>query len=160
MIDGYPRVLTLAAAVGAGVAGGVFFAFSTFVMRGLGRLTPSEGIAAMQAINEAAPNPWFMTELFGTASLCLVLAVSALTRLGDGQAAYQLVGSALFLVAIGLTIVYHVPRNDALALLDPRGQGAAVAWAHYRSGWTAWNHVRTLTSVAAATVLTLALRAG
>jgi uncharacterized membrane protein len=38
MISGYPRTLTLIAAVGAGLSGGVFFAFSTFVMKALGRL--------------------------------------------------------------------------------------------------------------------------
>ena len=35
MIDGYPRVLTIVAAIGAGLAAGVFFAFSTFVMTAL-----------------------------------------------------------------------------------------------------------------------------
>ena len=30
---------------------GIFFAFSTFIMRALGRLRPAEGVAAMQAIN-------------------------------------------------------------------------------------------------------------
>jgi uncharacterized membrane protein len=58
-----------------------------------------------------------------------------------------------------LTIVYHVPSNDALAVVDPAGAGAAGVWRHYVTGWTAWNHVRTLTSLAAAVILALAVRA-
>jgi len=57
------------AAVGAGLSAGVFFAFSTFVMKALGRLPDTEGISAMQAINKAAPTPAFMAALFGTAAV-------------------------------------------------------------------------------------------
>jgi uncharacterized membrane protein len=67
MIDGYARGLTLAAAVGAGITAGVYFAFSTFIMTGLRRLSHAQSIAAMNAINKAAPNPLFMLALFGTA---------------------------------------------------------------------------------------------
>ena len=46
-------VATFLAAIGSGLIAGVFFAFSTFVMRALGRRPPTEGMAAMQAINVA-----------------------------------------------------------------------------------------------------------
>jgi uncharacterized membrane protein len=159
MIDSYPRVLTLVASIGAGLVAGVFFAFSTFIMRALRELPDAQGISAMQAINRAAPSPLFMTALFGSAVVCVALAVSALTRLGEPAARYQLAGSAVYLAGVVLTIVYHVPSNDALAVVDPAGAGAAGVWRHYVTGWTAWNHVRTLTSLAAAVILALALRA-
>jgi len=41
-------VLTLAAAIGCGLNGGVFFAWSTFVMDGLRRAAAPAGIAVMQ----------------------------------------------------------------------------------------------------------------
>jgi uncharacterized membrane protein len=47
----------LAAAVGAGLTAGVFLAFSTFVMTGLGRAPAAAGVRAMQEINRAAPSP-------------------------------------------------------------------------------------------------------
>jgi uncharacterized membrane protein len=157
-IDGYLRALTLIAALGAGLTAGVFFAFSTFVMTALGRLPAVQGISAMQAINKTAPTPWFMTALFGTAVVCVALVVSAFRRLDEPAAVYQLIGSVLYLAGILLTIVYHVPRNDALALIDPNSPSAADTWSHYLAGWTAWNHVRTLTSLAGALSLTLAIR--
>jgi uncharacterized membrane protein len=160
MIDGYPRVLSTVAAVGAGLSAGVFFAFSSFVMQALGRLPAPQGIAAMQSINRQAPTPLFMTALFGTAAVCVAAAVSALVRGAEPWTAYVLAASALYLAAILLTVVYHVPRNDALALVDPHGSAAADAWSTYRSGWTAWNHVRTLSSLASAIAFTLSLRVG
>jgi uncharacterized membrane protein len=158
MIDGYPKTLTVMAAVGAAISAGVFFAFSTFVMQALGRLPDDEAVDAMKEINKAAPTPLFMLALFGTGALCIVLSVSAVRRFDEPWAAYVLIGSALFLVAVVLTIVYHVPRNNALLLIDSRGPEAARAWAGYLTPWTAWNHVRTVTSLAGAVTLILALR--
>ena len=160
MIDGYPRILAIIAAVGAGVSGGVFFAFSVFVMKALGRLPAAEGISAMHAINKAAPAPLFMLALFGTGAVSIALSVVALGHLDQRWAVYVLTGSALYLACLVLTMAYHVPRNDALALVNPTGPGAAHAWAHYLSPWTAWNHVRTVTALGGTTAFIIALRAG
>ena len=160
MMDGYLRILTVIAAVGAGVSGGVFFAFSTFVMKALGRLPAAESISAMHAINKAAPTPLFMLALFGTGVVSIVLSAVALRHLDQRWAVYLLTGTALYLVCLVLTMVYHVPRNDALALVDPAGPGAAHAWAHYLSPWTAWNHVRTVTAMAGSTAFIIAIQAG
>lgn len=61
---------TVLSALGCGLMAGVFFAFSTFVMKALGALPPAQGIAAMQSINVAVINRWFMAAFFGTALLC------------------------------------------------------------------------------------------
>jgi len=55
-----------------------------------------------------------------------------------------------------LTIAFNVPRNDALAAVDPASAEGASLWASYVTVWTAWNHVRTVAALAAA-LLTLAL---
>ncbi len=159
-IDGYLKTLTVIAAVGAGISGGVFFAFSTFVMKALGRLPAAQGLAAMNAINKAAPAPLFMLALFGTGVAGVAVSVAALRHLDQRWAAYLLAGTALYLVCVIVTVVYHVPRNDALALVDPAGPGAAHAWASYLSPWTAWNHVRTVTALAGSALFIIALRAG
>ncbi|CAN5558852.1 DUF1772 domain-containing protein [soil metagenome] len=156
-MTGITKALTIAGAVGAAVSGGVFFAFSTFVMKGLRDLPAPQGIAAMQAINRAAPSPLFMTALFGTAAISFALAVVAVRRLGQTTSVYLLVGGALYLVVIVLTAAYHVPRNDALALIDPTDPGAARVWVDYARDWTLWNHLRTLCSIGAALAFTLSL---
>jgi uncharacterized membrane protein len=161
MIDGWLFVLTLVAALGCGVMAGVFFAFSSFVMRALARLPSAAGIRAMQSINVEAPTPWFMVGLLGTAAVCVAVAVTSLVRWSEEYAVFLLVGSLLYLVGtIVLTVVYHVPRNDALATVDPESRDAEHRWDRYVAGWTAWNHVRAAAALAAAATLTGALRIG
>ncbi len=82
-----------------------------------------------------------------------------MTHLDEPWAPYQLAGSALYLSCIALTGGYHVPRNNALDRVDRAAAGAQEIWHRYLVEWTRWNHARTLTSLAAAVVFTLALRA-
>lgn len=159
-IDQLLSVLTLVATLGCGLIAGVFFAFSTFVMRALARLSPSEGIAAMQSINITVLNPWYLGAFFGTAAACLLALVASLLRWYKPEAVYLLIASALYLVGTVLvTIVCNVPRNEALAsvvLADPDTDSAHL-WARYVATWTAWNHVRTAASLAAAALFSIAL---
>jgi uncharacterized membrane protein len=158
MISRNLRILIVATALGAATTGGVFFAFSTFVMKALKRLPDPAGIAAMQSINRAAPSPLFMFALFGTAASAVGLGVVAIQRRDDPHSIYLLTGAGLYLAGVVLTIVYHVPRNNALDLVVPTSSGAET-WHRYVTNWTLWNHVRTLTSMAGAATLVLALNA-
>jgi len=151
-------VVTLFAALGCGVVAGVFFAFSAFVMRALDRLPAPRAVAAMQEINAAAPAPAFMAVLFGTALACGVLIPWSLFVWGEPSAVYLLVGSGLYLIcAIGPTIVYHVPRNEALARVEAGGAEAESRWSGYVAGWTAWNHLRFGGALVASASLVMAL---
>ena len=158
-MNGFLHLATLATALGCGLMAGVWFAFSAFVMDGLERLGPADGIVAMQSINRRAVTPVFMTALFGTAALCVGLALWATLSWGDRRAAWVLAGTVLYLLGtIGVTIAANVPLNDGLAALRPDGGGAAAPeWDRYVASWTAWNHVRAATSLAAAALLTFAL---
>lgn len=161
MIDGFPRVLSLISAIGAGLAAGVFFAFSTFVMSGLRRAPSASAVAAMNGINRSADrSPLFMLLLFGTVVTAVLAVILVVRRAGAGESVWQIVGAGLYIVAILVTMVYHVPHNNALARLDPDSAAAARVWSHYVTSWTAWNHVRTLTCLAAAVCFTVSLRTG
>jgi uncharacterized membrane protein len=161
MIDSYARGLTVVAAIGAGVAAGVYLAFSTFIMPGLRRTAPSQAISAFNGINKAAPaSPLLMLVLFGTGVACVLLLISGFLHRGEPAATWQLVGAALYLISVIVTIAYHIPHNDQFMKVDPSAAGAGDTWSHFYSGWMAWNHVRTLTSVGGTVSLVLALRAG
>jgi uncharacterized membrane protein len=158
-MSGVLYVAILATALGCGLNAGVFFAFSAFVMPALKRLPPARGIAAMQSINKLAVTPAFMAALFGTAVACLGLVGWAAISSGERPAVLMIAGGALYLVGtIGVTIACNVPLNDGLATLLPQSADAAGRWEEYVTKWTAWNHVRTVAALAAAAVLTTALR--
>jgi uncharacterized membrane protein len=149
--------LALFSALGSGLVAGVFFAFSTFVMRALGRLPPAQGIAAMQAINVAVINPWFLGVFLGTAAACALVAFEGLLMLEEPAGGHLLAGGALYVIgAFLVTMVFNVPRNNRLAGLDPAAAGSAEYWSSYLSSWTRWNHVRTIAALAAAALLTVA----
>ncbi len=158
MFARYLFSLTVTAAIGSGLIAGVFFAFSTFVMPALARLQPHQGIAAMQSIIITAINPLFMLALFGTAVVCIFLTITLLPKWNQPGTAYLLVGSLLYLVgAIGVTIAFNIPLNDALAIAKPDTTDGTNLWARYLTDWTFWNHVRTLAALAAAVMFTISL---
>lgn len=159
MSDGLVAIVAVVSALGSGLVAGIFFAFSTFVMAALARLRPDQGITAMQSINVAVLNPWFFAAFFGTAAGCAVLAVLAALDWDRPDSALLLAGSLLYLAGtIGVTMAANVLRNNALARVGPESTEGAELWARYLSVWTAWNHVRTVASLAAATLFILALR--
>ena len=150
--------LTLITALGCGLVAGILFAFSTSVMKALARLPSAQGIAAMQSINITVINPLFMGAFFGTAAACVLVVVFSLLRWIEAGAVYLLSGGLAYLIgAILVTLVFNVPRNDALASVDPASAAGARLWDGYVTSWTAWNHVRTAAALAAALLLTFAL---
>ncbi|GLU50472.1 DUF1772 domain-containing protein [Nocardiopsis ansamitocini] len=145
MTDGPQYALVLLCALANGLVAGVFFAFSSFVMKALAALPPETGMAAMRSINTAAVTPVFMTLFLGTTVLSVGTAVWGLTVWGASDAAPALVGGGLALAGFLVTAAANVPRNNALAD-DRADQGY---WRRYLTEWTAWNHVRTVLSLAA-----------
>lgn len=155
----FARTMTIICAVGAGMAAGALFTFSTFTINGLKRLPPAQGAAAMQAINNEAPTPLFMLLIFGTGAACLVLGIYAALHLDDSASVYQLIACVLYVVGVVVvTGVYHVPRNDKLDGLDPNSAEGIAYWATYLKEWVRMNHVRTIAPLVAAALLTVSLR--
>ena len=68
------------AAIGNGLVAGVFFAFSSFVMPALARVTPAVGVHAMQSINIAVQRSMFLVEFMVTTALSAILALSSVRR--------------------------------------------------------------------------------
>jgi uncharacterized membrane protein len=144
--------------LGSALVAGVFFAFSSFVMDGLARLPPAQGVAAMQSFNVTVLGSGFLISLFATALVAPVLALVGALRGAPGWPLLAL-GAALHLVGVvAVTAFANVPRNDALAALDPIASGTAEHWAGYVVAWTRWNHVRTLAALAATAAFVAALQ--
>ncbi len=159
MSSTFVNVLILIFALGSALVAGIFFAFSTFVMKALGRLQPEQGIAAMKAINVTVLNPWFFTVFFGTALGAAVLAVFGYLHWGNPGAGNLIAGGLLYLIGcILVTIVFNVPLNNALAAVEPDSEEGVEMWTRYLSTWTAWNHIRTALSLAASASFILAIR--
>jgi uncharacterized membrane protein len=161
MTERIALIATFVAALGAGIMGGLFFIFSNTVMAALGKLSAENGIAAMDSINATILNGTFLSVFMGTGLVSAVLVVCWLLGWMPSGGTLALAGSLVYLVGIiGVTMVFNVPMNDALAAVQPDSAAGASLWQDYLSRWTMWNHVRTIAGIGASALFILALGAG
>jgi uncharacterized membrane protein len=138
-------------AIGCGVLGGVYFAFSAFIMRALADIEPAAGAAAMNAINRVILRSAFMPLFLGSTLGCAALAVFGLT-FGSWL---LFAGGVIHVIGMFLvTMAFNVPLNNALQAIGARD---SATWRDYMQRWTRWNHVRTIASTGASALFIAAL---
>ena len=146
------------ALLGSALIGGVFFAFSSFVMKALARLPSHEGIAAMQSINVVVLNPSFLGAFLGTALISVLVAGLAVKGWGMPSAPFFLAGALSYVVGTFLvTGLGNVPLNNQLAAVSAVDPEAVAVWDHYLARWTLLNTIRTAAAAAAALAFTIGL---
>lgn len=158
-----PYVLTAsAAAVSSAAVGGLFYAFSTFVMKGLDRTDPTDALSAMRGINaEAQANAPFLIFFAGSTLLAAVVGMLAAMRLSQPGSGYLLAGAVLAVLAFVVTMAFNVPLNNHLEALNPSALSAADAvreWQAYLVPRTNWNHVRTVSPLCGSVLMLIGLR--
>lgn len=140
---------TVIAITGSALMAGLWFFCSIALMPALAKRPVPEAIAAMQQINVVILNPVFGLAFGGTALVSLGLTISTFFRL-DRPASGLLLAAAL-VILVGtfvVTMAFNVPLNEQLHAADPASAAGAEVWERYLSRWTAWNHVRLISSTA------------
>jgi len=151
-------LLPILVIVGSGLIAGVFFAFSSFVMKALAQLPAEQGVAAMQRINAVVLNPLFLAVFVGTAVLSGIGAAGAYFSWGTPRATLLLIAGLSYPIGcFGVTVAFNVPRNERLARLSAESSEAREYWPVYVREWLFWNHVRTAASVVTAASAAAAL---
>lgn len=161
MADALYTIALWAAALAAGGMAGVYFAFSTFVMRALAALPGADGPAAMRSINRVILRSAFLPLFFASTGLSAGLALWALRDLSAPGAPPALAGGGLYVAGMFVvTVAFNVPRNDRLDRAAPGSAEEAEIWRAYLSEWTAWNHVRTVACALSCGLFIAAIAAG
>ncbi len=151
-------LLLTTATTGAGLIGGIFFAFSNFIMKALRQLPPAQGADAMQKINVTVLNSLFFAVFFGTGFVALIVGIATPDPWSAAGGIFSRLGAVLYLLGtIGVTILFNVPLNDRLARTGLSDAALAETWSSYLSTWTWWNHVRTIAALLAAASFALAI---
>lgn len=150
--------LLVAAAVGSGLMAGLFFSFSTFVLRALAKIPEPAGIAAMQSINVVIVRPSFLLVFFGTGVACVAVLIVGWNQLDRAAQVWTAIGGAAYLLGnLGVTVAFNIPLNNRLAAVDPESDEGARIWAIYLIRWLRWNHVRSIACLLATTALITAV---
>jgi uncharacterized membrane protein len=153
--------LTLFSALGCALMAGVFFAFSTFVMKGLDQIPVNESISAMNSINVRAARSLFGAAFMVTPLICVITMIVALWKWQNPASIYILVGGIIYVVfSLLVTIGFNIPLNDALATVAANDPNNANLWRNFYDPWMFWNHVRTVGSLGATTAFIIALYYG
>ena len=155
MFGEWIQYLQIATAIYCWLIAGVFFAFSDFIMRSLAAAPAPSGITAMQSINRVIYRSVFVTGLFIVSAMSILL--TGMVYLGDHPVPVATVISCLvFLLGVmGVTISRSIPLNERLDGIQPDAAQAEMVWSHYLRVWGRWNHVRTIASAVAASLMTL-----
>jgi uncharacterized membrane protein len=128
------------------LVGGVFLAFSDFIMRSLSLTDGVGGVEAMQVINREVFRWVFMALFLGMAAVSLVISGYAAISLSGPAGTLILLSGLVYLVGcFGVTVVFNVPMNEALAGMDLAAEATQTYWTGtYLPRWTFWNTVRTI----------------
>ena len=143
--------------MGYAVIGGVFIAFSDFIMRSL--TLSSQGSVTMQVINREVFHWIFMALFIGLAPLSLAMALYGLIVVeGPTGTLIVIAGLVYFIGCFGVTASFNVPMNNALAALQPGSADIESYWAAtYVPRWTYWNSVRAAACIVAAAGIAAAM---
>ena len=141
------------------LVGGVFLAFSDFVMRSLAHIDGAGGVEAMQSINREVFRWIFMVLFIGLAPVSLFVAGYGGWVLGGQPGTLMLLAGIIYFVGcFGVTVVFNVPMNEALAEMDANADMTRSYWeGTYLPRWTFWNSVRTVACAVSAALLLFAL---
>lgn len=139
--------------------GGVFLAFSDFIMRSLALTSGHGGVEAMQVINREVFRWIFMALFLGMAAISLVVAGYGGFWLSGGAGTLIMAAGLVYLVGcFGVTVFFNVPMNEALAGMETASDSTRDYWMQtYVPRWTFWNTVRTAACAASAALLLVGL---
>lgn len=141
----------VAATVAVGLMAGLFFAFSVAVMPGLAKAADRTLVDAMQRINIAIQNGWFLLVFGGSLLLCAAAVALCLRDAGRGPLPWVIAATVLYLAVLVVTFGVNIPLNDRLDAAGDPGSLAdpAAVRERFEAAWVRWNLVRTLLCTAA-----------
>jgi len=141
------------------LVGGVFLAFSDFIMRSLSLIGGTGGAEVMQAINREVFRWVFMALFLLMAAVSVALAVYGGLFIGGGPGTLMMIAGLVYVTGcFGVTVFFNVPMNEALADMDLSAETTRAYWINtYVPRWTFWNTVRTMACGLSAALLLFGL---
>ena len=144
-------LLAAASVLAYAIIGGVFLAFSDFLMRSFNLMKGPGGIEAMQVLNVEIMRSVFMVLFIGLAPVSLVIAAYAGFAVQGTASWLLMLAGIVYLVGVfAVTAFGNVPLNNQLAGIDPAAPQTLEFWKQsYMTRWVSLNSLRTAASLLA-----------
>ncbi len=153
-IDSVQTVSLLGATMSTGLMAGVFGLYAHTIMPGLRAADDRTFVGAFQSIDRAIINPWFIGATFLGAAV--FTSVAAATNRHMPAFPWILAALIAYLAVMVITVVVHVPLNDAIKAAGNPDQIAdlhLVRANFHEARWAAWNLARAIASTTAFAIL-------
>lgn len=135
-------------ALWSAVVGGVFSAFSEFIMAGLLRTEPAGGIEAMQHINRTVLKTQFVAGIISISIFSVLFAVYAAFYVSGSAQLVLIIAPLVYVPSVFLMTMFgNVPMNNKLDRLAHNAPDSVQYWKRYGRVWTKLNHVRSIGSI-------------
>ena len=143
-------------ALWSAMTGGVFSAFSEFIMAGLRRAEPAGGIEVMQHINRTVIKNPFVTGILCITIFSVLFAFYGASHFYGFARVNLILASIAFVIAVFFTTAFgNVPMNKKLDRFKYNSVEAKAYWSEYGRNWTRLNHIRSLGSIITAILYTI-----
>ncbi|WP_162627749.1 DUF1772 domain-containing protein [Erythrobacter sp. KY5] len=144
----WPLFFCLFLALWSALVGGVFSAFSEFIMSALLKTEAAGGMQAMQHINRDVIRTQFVAGILSIAVFSTLFAFYSLAVFEGVALATLILAPAVYLPSVFLmTMFSNVPMNNRLDRLDHASSEGQAYWLEYGRRWTRLNHIRSIGSV-------------
>lgn len=144
----WPLYFCLFLALWSAVVGGVFSAFSEFIMSALLKAEPSSGIEVMQHINRDVIKTQFVAGILSIGIFSVLFGFYSLVVFEGASLITLILAVLVYLPSVFLiTIFGNVPMNNRLDSLDHTSAEAHDFWRDYGEKWTRLNHLRSIGSI-------------
>lgn len=159
MLEFFQAATLIAATLTTGLMAGLFFGYACSVMPGLAQADARTFVQAMQRINVAIVNGWFLVCFLG--ALVLTAAAGLLHLGSDDRSVLPWIVAAFVLYLAGLIVTgrVNIPLNNELdAAGDPdQITDLRAVRQRFERPWVRWHLVRTIAWVVAFGCLSWAL---
>jgi uncharacterized membrane protein len=159
MMEFFQAASLIAATITTGLMAGLFFGFACAVMPGLARADDRTFVQAMQRINVAIVNGWFLVGFIGA---LVLTALAGVLHLGsDDRSVLPRIGAGFVLYLAGLIVTgrLNIPLNNELVAAGEPDQitDLRAVRERFERPWVRWHLIRTVAWVAAFGCLAWAL---
>ena len=156
------QLLQVLAILFTALIAGLFYSYSCSVTPGLGRLSDSEYLRAMQSINRAILNPWFFVSFMGTLVTLPLSAWMTYQSVGAGSMFYLILAATLVYTfgTFAVTLFGNIPLNqmlDNFAIGNSTAQEIKEMRSAFEGPWNRLNLMRTIANIISLLLFIVAL---